>query len=228
MAKIHSFANFKFVPPRITPLELDEDQQEVLYSMDKTEDGEAKEPIEDEQKEFEKTVVKLFKHEFKELLAGEKEADIDQLKDSIKNLLKHEIKELDGGKKEKGVNLEALKKAKEWADKNWSKDDKIEEAQQTPEAKTALEKLYNGIKNDYSIQKYSLGWSDVTEAIEKELKGKITKDEKQSFENYLVADAVKVATGKVKELIEAFARELSINMETLRDKSKGDKSIHRG
>jgi len=33
----------------------------------------------------------------------------------------------------------------------------------------ALVRLYNGIKNDYSIQRYSLGWSDVTKAIEKKL-----------------------------------------------------------
>ena len=92
----------------------------------------------------------------------------------------------------------------------------------------ALVRLYNGIKNDYSIQRYSLGWSDVTKAIEKKLRGKIKKDDEQSFEDHLVTDAVAVADEKLKAIIVAFGRELNMNMETLRDKQSGSKSIHRG
>ena len=37
-----------------------------------------------------------------------------------------------------------------------------------------------------------------------------------------------VADEKLKAIIVAFGRELNMNMETLRDKQSGSKSIHRG
>lgn len=80
----------------------------------------------------------------------------------------------------------------------------------------SLKKLYNGIKNDYSIQRYSLGWKTIIDKLEKRFKT-IEKTE-QSFENKLVEDAIRDTKGTLRNDLEAFARELSINIETLRSK----------
>lgn len=80
----------------------------------------------------------------------------------------------------------------------------------------ALKSLYNGIMNDYSIQRYSLGWESIVGKLEKRYKN-IPKTDEQ-FENDLLCDALMVAKGSLRKDIEIFARELSINIETLREK----------
>ena len=79
-----------------------------------------------------------------------------------------------------------------------------------------LKKLYNGIQNDYSIQRFSLGWKTIIERLDKRFKT-IEKTD-QLFENVLLTDAIRVAKGGLRSELEAFARELSINIETLRSK----------
>ncbi len=76
-----------------------------------------------------------------------------------------------------------------------------------------LNKLYNGIMNDGSIQRYTMGWKDVVAGIKKKLK-KIAKT-KDDFENFLVADALKACTDdKLKSTILSFAKELDMNLDT--------------
>jgi hypothetical protein len=82
-----------------------------------------------------------------------------------------------------------------------------------------LIKLYNGIMNDGSIQYYTLGWSDVTNFIKNFLKGNITKTN-DSFEDSILKEAINISEGKLKEVLEKFAAELNINLDTLRDKYK--------
>ena len=79
-----------------------------------------------------------------------------------------------------------------------------------------LHRLYNGIMNDYSIQRYSLNWKDVVAKIESRYKQIPLTNE--VFEDKLVYDALKVAKGTLKRDIEAMAKELSISRETIREK----------
>lgn len=81
--------------------------------------------------------------------------------------------------------------------------------------------------NDHSIQRYSLGWEDVTSAISKMFKKKIEKSDVDFSDNLLsnAIEAVESTEGyekddKILSLMKAFARELNINMETMRDKYK--------
>lgn len=80
-----------------------------------------------------------------------------------------------------------------------------------------LKSLYNGIMNDYSIRRYSMGWQDIVTKLEKRYK-KIPKTDEQ-FEDKLLFDALVIAKGSLRKDIECFARELSISMETLKEKS---------
>jgi len=80
-----------------------------------------------------------------------------------------------------------------------------------------LKSLYNGIINDYSIRRYSMGWQDIVTKLEKRYKN-IPKTNKQ-FENELLFKALSVAKGSLLIDIENFSKELSINKETLREKS---------
>ena len=80
-----------------------------------------------------------------------------------------------------------------------------------------LKSLYNGIMNDYSIRKYSLGWETIITKLEKRYKN-IPKTDEQ-FENKLLFNALSVSKGSLRKDIECFARELTITMETLREKS---------
>lgn len=82
-----------------------------------------------------------------------------------------------------------------------------------------IKRLYNGILNDHSIQRYSLGWIDVIDSIEKRYKN--IQRTNESFENSLISDALKVTKGKLNKQIETFARELSINIETLHSTNRG-------
>lgn len=81
-----------------------------------------------------------------------------------------------------------------------------------------LKSLYNGIMNDYSIRRYSLGWQNIIQKLERRYKSIHNTDEQ--FENELLFNALKVAKGSLRNDIECFAKELSINMETLRQKYK--------
>lgn len=90
----------------------------------------------------------------------------------------------------------------------------------------ALNNLYNGIMNDYSIRRYSMGWSPITEKLERRYK-RITRTDIQ-FEHRLVTEAAEVATGSLKSDIEAFGRELGISLQTLREKYQDQRWISRG
>ena len=79
-----------------------------------------------------------------------------------------------------------------------------------------LKELYNGIMNDYSIRKYTTGWKEITSKIEKRFP-KIKPSDIQ-FENHLITNALLVAEGSLLKAIETFAKEMSINLETLRSK----------
>jgi hypothetical protein len=80
-----------------------------------------------------------------------------------------------------------------------------------------LKSLYNGIMNDASIRRYSVGWQEIVKKLEHRYKS-IPKTNEQ-FTNKVLIDALSVSKGNLKKDIECFGRELSINMETLRTKS---------
>ena len=81
----------------------------------------------------------------------------------------------------------------------------------------ALIDLHNGIMNDYSIRRYTLGWENVVESIKRRHKT-IPKDDDIQFEFRLIHKAAEVAKGTLKKDIEAFGRELDISLQTLREK----------
>ena len=89
---------------------------------------------------------------------------------------------------------------------------------ESEDPKEILFKLYNGIMNDASIQRYTMGWEDVTNAIKRKYKN-IPEMDKQ-FGNSLVRDALNVTSGKLHDLIAIFGRELNINTQSLSDKFK--------
>ena len=78
--------------------------------------------------------------------------------------------------------------------------------------------LYNGIMNDYSIRRYTLGWTSIIEKLDRRYRS-IPKTDEQ-FGNNLVVGALRVAKGSLHKDIKNFAKELSINLETLREKTK--------
>lgn len=86
-----------------------------------------------------------------------------------------------------------------------------------------LRKLYSGIMNDHSIQRYSLGWSDVTDEIKKRLK-EVYIDRDVQFQNSLLTDAIEIAADHnyvhLLYILRSFARELQINIDALHDKYK--------
>lgn len=89
-------------------------------------------------------------------------------------------------------------------------------------SKEAIEALYNGILNDYSIQRYSLGWKDVKECIEKLYKN-LNRNENVQFENGLLEEALIAIEyknsplhKKLKKVIVSFGKELEINLESLK------------
>ena len=79
-------------------------------------------------------------------------------------------------------------------------------------------KLYNGIKNDYSIQRNTMGWQDVLKAIEKNFK-KIEETDDQ-FENEYLIKAITAASEdpKLQNILKSFAKELDIALDTYREK----------
>lgn len=80
----------------------------------------------------------------------------------------------------------------------------------------ALKSLYNGILNDYSIRRYSLGWSIIVEKIERRYKSIPRTDEQ--FENKLIINALSVSKGSLQKDIKFFAKELELNIKTLNNK----------
>lgn len=90
---------------------------------------------------------------------------------------------------------------------------------------TALKALHNGIMNDYSIRRYTLGWETVVAAIKRRYKT-IPENPDIQFETRLLIEAAEVASGRLKSDIEAFGRELNLNLQTLREKRSS--TISRG
>jgi len=80
-----------------------------------------------------------------------------------------------------------------------------------------LKSLYNGVMNDASIQRYSLGWIPVIEGLDRRFKNIKRTDEE--FTDQMIIDALAVSKGTLHENISIFSRELSINIETLNEKS---------
>ena len=83
--------------------------------------------------------------------------------------------------------------------------------------KIELINLYNGIHNDYSIQRYSIGWSNVCETIEKFSRKPIEKNT-TPFTKELLTHALNVSGGKLKKQISCFAKELNFNIQTIHEK----------
>ncbi len=81
-----------------------------------------------------------------------------------------------------------------------------------------LKSLYNGIINDYSIQRNTLGWREIIEILEKRYK--YIKKTDEQFTNQMVYDALEVAKGKLYIKIENFAGELQMYLESLHDKKR--------
>jgi len=79
-----------------------------------------------------------------------------------------------------------------------------------------LKSLYNGIMNDHSIRRYSSGWQDIVTKLER--KYKVIPKTDEMFENEMLLNALSVAKGSLRKDIECFSLELSINVETLREK----------
>jgi hypothetical protein len=78
-----------------------------------------------------------------------------------------------------------------------------------------LRGLYNAIRNDTSIRRYSLGWSDIVDIIGRRYHT-IEKTDVQ-FSDKLLLEAISITSGGLKNRLEIFAKELSINLETIRD-----------
>jgi hypothetical protein len=91
--------------------------------------------------------------------------------------------------------------------------------------KKELVRLYNGIMNDYSIQRYTSGWVDVINAIDERYKNIEQSDEQ--FENELLLNALAVTNGKLHKLIITFAKELSLNLSSLKEKENNKRGNHR-
>jgi hypothetical protein len=81
-----------------------------------------------------------------------------------------------------------------------------------------LKILYNSILNDHSIQHYTLGYKPIIDLIEKRYK--IIKRTDVEFNDMIVLNALSISKGKLKNLIECFAKELNINKHTLNDKER--------
>jgi predicted ATPase len=86
--------------------------------------------------------------------------------------------------------------------------------------KEALINLYNAIMSEYSVRRNTLSWSDVTQAIEKRYKN-FEKKTDVYFDDNVVNKAIEMSSGKLKETIEGFAREMGYNKQTLSEKNMG-------
>jgi hypothetical protein len=81
-----------------------------------------------------------------------------------------------------------------------------------------LKSLYNGIRNDYSIQHYSLGWQNIVTQLERRYKH--IPETNEQFENKLVINALRVTKGSLLRDIRCFSQELGINLATLHGKQQ--------
>lgn len=70
--------------------------------------------------------------------------------------------------------------------------------------------------NDHSIRRYSMGWRNIVTKLEKRYKNIRKTDEE--FTDELIYNALFVTKGSLHNDIKNFARELSLNKETLREK----------
>jgi len=97
----------------------------------------------------------------------------------------------------------------------------VNEAKRNLKPIPEIVKLYNGILNDGSIQRYSIGWKDVISAIEQKYKD-LPKDKNVQFSNDLIKNALDNSRlpKYLVDILNAFAKELDINLETLRNKQK--------
>jgi len=84
--------------------------------------------------------------------------------------------------------------------------------------KQILSQLWNGIQNDYSIRHFTLGWKDVIDSIESKIKN-IQEDVELQFERSYIIEAINISKGPLLRNLEAFARELEMNLETYAEKS---------
>lgn len=80
-----------------------------------------------------------------------------------------------------------------------------------------LKSLYNGILNDYSIQRYTLGWSNVIKKIESRYK-RIPRTDEQ-FEQVMLLKALGKTRGTLHGAIRVFAKELELTLESKREKN---------
>lgn len=74
--------------------------------------------------------------------------------------------------------------------------------------------LYNGIKNDYSIQRYSSNWKIILDKIKTRYQSIPVTN--QQFSNRLVLNCLATSNCSLHQDILTFARELEINLTTLR------------
>ena len=84
----------------------------------------------------------------------------------------------------------------------------------------AIKKLYNGIKNDYSIQRYTVSALSLMIDIEKRYKKDIELDVNIQFSISLIPKALSEISenSKLYKDIISFSKELNINLETLKNK----------
>lgn len=82
----------------------------------------------------------------------------------------------------------------------------------------ALKDLYSAILNDASIKRYSLGWEPIIKSIDRHFRKPIIMTEIE-FTDEVLANAILTTKGSLKEQLKAFALELSINLDTIRNKS---------
>ena len=79
-----------------------------------------------------------------------------------------------------------------------------------------LYNLYNGIMNDYSVRRNTMGWEVIIEKLQKRYKTIGKTDVK--FTDDLLSKALSVSSGSLKKDIISFIDEMAINLETLRNK----------
>ena len=88
------------------------------------------------------------------------------------------------------------------------------------EVSDPLKQLYNGIMNDNSIQRNTMGWKDVIKALDKLYKKKIAETDDQ-FDDAVLRKAIAAAEDpKLKKTLETFSKELGINLDSMRDKKR--------
>ncbi len=80
-----------------------------------------------------------------------------------------------------------------------------------------LKSLYNGIINDYSIQRYTLGWRDVVIKLESRYK-RIPRTDEQ-LDQIMLRKAMGKTRGSLQRAIIVFAKERELTLESTREKN---------